>query len=195
MIRAKKPRIKAEDVVKRYQDLLEIARLVSWCMNRDHLIKTCLEHISQKNFTFDVPDEEAVDLTVDFDLSQSIVVTGSSEYKLKPVLHLVETQRATTIQGKIAASTFQTFEAVVTAIWDKKLADDGTDVDEEYTKVRVTKASDTDPTPFQIFCLVPAKNYIVEVDVNDDRLPDRPEVTVAAEQFPPGGVYDLGNPI
>jgi hypothetical protein len=32
----------------RYQDLLEIARLVSWCMNRDHLIKTCLDHINQR---------------------------------------------------------------------------------------------------------------------------------------------------
>ena len=46
--RAEKPKIKAEDWVKRYQDLLEIARLVSWCMNRDHLIKTCLDHINQR---------------------------------------------------------------------------------------------------------------------------------------------------
>jgi len=43
-----KPRTKAEDLVKRYQNLLEIARLVSWCMNRDHLIKTCLDHINQR---------------------------------------------------------------------------------------------------------------------------------------------------
>jgi hypothetical protein len=47
-IRAKEPKIEAEDLVKRYQDLLEIARLVSWCTNRDHLIKTCLDHISQR---------------------------------------------------------------------------------------------------------------------------------------------------
>ena len=46
--RAKKPKIKKEDLVRRYQDLLEIARLVSWCTNRDHLIKTCLDHISQR---------------------------------------------------------------------------------------------------------------------------------------------------
>jgi len=32
----------------RYQDLLEIARLVSWCMNRDYLIRTCLDHIIQR---------------------------------------------------------------------------------------------------------------------------------------------------
>jgi len=34
--------------MERYQDLLEIARLVSWCMNRGYLIKTCLDHISQR---------------------------------------------------------------------------------------------------------------------------------------------------
>jgi hypothetical protein len=45
---AKRPNIEAEDSVKRYQDLLEIARLVSWCTNRDHLIKTCLDHINQR---------------------------------------------------------------------------------------------------------------------------------------------------
>jgi GAF domain-containing protein len=44
----KATKIKAGDLVKRYQDLLEIARLVSWCMNRDYLIKTCLDHISQR---------------------------------------------------------------------------------------------------------------------------------------------------
>jgi hypothetical protein len=33
---------------RRYGDLIEIARLVSWCMNRDYLIKTCLDHISQR---------------------------------------------------------------------------------------------------------------------------------------------------
>jgi hypothetical protein len=48
VIRAKKPKIKAEGLVKRYQDLLEIARLVSWCMNRDYLIKTCLDHLSRR---------------------------------------------------------------------------------------------------------------------------------------------------
>ena len=39
---------KEEILAKRYQDLLEIARLVSWCTNRGYLIKTCLDHISQR---------------------------------------------------------------------------------------------------------------------------------------------------
>jgi hypothetical protein len=45
---AGRPNTEAEDSVKRYQDLLEIARLVSWCTNRDHLIKTCMDHIHQR---------------------------------------------------------------------------------------------------------------------------------------------------
>jgi len=40
--------IKEKELVRRYEDLLEIARLVSWCMNRDYLIKTCLDHISRR---------------------------------------------------------------------------------------------------------------------------------------------------
>lgn len=39
---------KERDLLRRYQDLLEIARLVSWCMNRDYLIKTCLDHIGRR---------------------------------------------------------------------------------------------------------------------------------------------------
>ena len=30
------------------QNLLEIARLVGWCMNRNYLIKICLDHVSQR---------------------------------------------------------------------------------------------------------------------------------------------------
>jgi len=41
-MRAKKLKIKEEDLVRRYQDLLEIARLVSWCMNLSALrVRSC----------------------------------------------------------------------------------------------------------------------------------------------------------
>lgn len=46
LARVKSPRMK--DMVRRYWDLLEIARLVSWCTNRDYLIRTCLDHISKR---------------------------------------------------------------------------------------------------------------------------------------------------
>ena len=39
---------KEKILAKRCEDLLEIARLVSWCTDRDYLIKTCLDHISQR---------------------------------------------------------------------------------------------------------------------------------------------------
>ena len=48
MARTQSSRYIKEDIGRRYQDLLEIARLVSWCMNRDYLIKTCLDHINQR---------------------------------------------------------------------------------------------------------------------------------------------------
>jgi len=44
----KKAKGKEGDISRRYQDLIEIARLVSTCMNRDYLIKTCLDHLSQR---------------------------------------------------------------------------------------------------------------------------------------------------
>ncbi len=43
-----KATVKKDDLNKRHRDLLEIARLVSWCINRDYLIKTCLDHISKR---------------------------------------------------------------------------------------------------------------------------------------------------
>jgi hypothetical protein len=45
---AKKQKIKKNDLARRYQDLLEMARLVSWCMNPDYLVKNCLLHLSQR---------------------------------------------------------------------------------------------------------------------------------------------------
>jgi len=47
-LRGKKAKTKEENLGKRYQDLLDIARVVSWCTDRDYLIKTCLDHISQR---------------------------------------------------------------------------------------------------------------------------------------------------
>jgi hypothetical protein len=47
-LRGKKAKTKEENLLKRYQDLLDIARVVSWCTDQDYLIKTCLNHISQR---------------------------------------------------------------------------------------------------------------------------------------------------
>jgi len=119
-----------------------------------------------KNFTFDVPDGGAVDLTVDFDLSQSIVDEGNGTYKLKPVLHLVETDGAATIEGTIKDATFgDSSQVEVTVIWDENKSGtvDPYPVDQVYTKVVVTQEPANADTPFSIFWLVPGQYYIVEV--------------------------------
>ena len=36
------------DSFNRYRDLLEMAHLVSWCTDRDFLIRSCLQHINQR---------------------------------------------------------------------------------------------------------------------------------------------------
>lgn len=122
---------------------------------------------TDKQFDFVVVGGGAVDLTVDFDLSQSIVVTGQGTYQLKPVLHINRTQEAATIQASIRDTTYTTFgssEAVVTVYWDKNdnAVVDGDD--EEYTSVIVTQGTPPE-TQFRIFWLVPNEDYVVQVEI------------------------------
>lgn len=125
---------------------------------------------TDKEFDFEVTGGGAVDLTVDFDLSQSIVVTGSGTYKLKPVLHINETQEAATIQGSIAASTFGSFtEAVVIVTWDKDDSGTVNTGDEEYTRVTVEK-EDSVPTQFNIYWLVPTQSYVIQITVGGTQI-------------------------
>ena len=149
---------------------------------------------TDKNFDFDVAGGAAVDLTVDFDLSQSIVVTGSDRYELKPVLHINETQAAAKIFGEIAAATFGTATAAVVVVtWDKDNSGDKGVDDEEYTRLQVEKGI-ADPTGFAIFWLVPNQSYIVEVVVEDTLVYTE---TVNATDLIPGADFELngGNPI
>jgi hypothetical protein len=149
---------------------------------------------TDKNFDFDVTGGGAVALTVDFDLSQSLVVTGSNQYKLKPVLHLVSTAEAATITGNILGATFGAeSEATIVVTRDSDNSGTLTAGDEEYTKLVVTKGP-SDPTPFSIFWLVPEQSYIVEVQVGGGTVYSE---AVAGASLPPGAVFPLntGNPI
>ena len=86
----------------------------------------------------------AVDITIDFDLSNSIVVTGPAanpSYKIKPVLHIVETAGSATIEGTIDNLLFPESYVVITVY-------DSTDQQQEYTKLQVFKDEDaTDVQP------------------------------------------------
>lgn len=143
---------------------------------------------TDKNFDFDVPSGGAVDLTVDFDLSQSIVLTGSNTYQLKPVLHLNQTSQAVTLQGNIDFGS-STGPATVIVISDRNnngtleepnLLDPSTD--EEYTRVFVT-----DSSQFQIFWLVPSQRYFVQILLGGQKY----EETIQPGSLPPGGVFKL----
>jgi len=136
---------------------------------------------TDKNFDFDVASGTAVDLTVDFDLSRSIVVTGSDRYKLKPVLHINETHAAATISGTIGPAFGDSTEAIVTV----------TSGSEPYTQIVVTKP---DPLPpegveFRIFWLVANQSYTVTVGVYTE--------AVNATDLGPGADFVLngGDPI
>jgi hypothetical protein len=149
---------------------------------------------TDKNFDFEVAGGGAVALTVDFDLSQSLVVTGSHKYKLKPVLHIVSTAEAATITGSISAATFGAeTQATVIVTQDNDNSGTLTAGDEEYTRLQVPKGA-ADPTLFSIYWLVPDLSYIVEVQIAGVTVYTE---SVANTSLPPAAVYPLnsGNPI
>jgi hypothetical protein len=131
---------------------------------------------TDKNFEFDVASGTAVDLMVDFDLSQSIKPKQDG-YQLKPVLHLNETSKAATIVGIIDWEGFADSTATVT------VESQG----QEYTKLVVEK-EDGGNTEFRIFWLVPNHSYTVELEVNGVSVLPEP---VTTGDLGPGEVVTL----
>ena len=139
---------------------------------------------TDQNFDFDVAESAAVDITVDFDLSKSIVVegpAGTPSYNLKPVLHIVETTEAATIEGTIANPSFVDNYVVITVI----ALSNG----EEYTKVRVDKNTTVGATQanYSIFWLVPNQDYRVYIDYDPET-----EIPQAFDTDKPVSAADVG---
>jgi hypothetical protein len=122
----------------------------------------------EREFLFELEGGKTLDLTIDFDLSQSLAVSGSQlapSYQLNPVVHINPTKEAGAIQGEIAAETFeehQSGEATVTVFLDKDQSGGLNGADEEYTRVLVDKGNRL----FTIFWLVPEQGYIVQIELN-----------------------------
>ena len=109
---------------------------------------------TDKQFDWWVENGGAVNITVHFDLSQSIVETGVGEYKLKPVIHLFDNnpQEAARICGNIDPGSFDgdpPEDVVITVIWNGRES-------ETYTRVTVPRQSETEATRFCLFWLVPS---------------------------------------
>lgn len=125
---------------------------------------------TDKNFDFEVVTDLAVNITVDFDLSQSIVVTGDNEYKIKPVLHINKTQEAATICGSIEPLDVGEDPYDVTVTVTRNFGVESS----IYTVVTVARDSEADSAQFCIFWLVPLvvndiyANDIYTVDIEQN---------------------------
>jgi hypothetical protein len=122
----------------------------------------------EREFIFKLEKGKTLDLTIDFDLSQSLSISGappSQSYELEPVLHINPTKEAASIRGGITAETFeehQSAEAIVTVFLDRDQSGNLSEADEEYTRMVV----DMDSPEFQVFWLVPQQGYIVQIEMD-----------------------------
>jgi hypothetical protein len=152
----------------------------------------------EKDFSFQVEEGERVDLTVYFNLGQSLMEENSlweSSDLLSPGFNVVKTDEAATIHGEIAPSTFQDhgFEkAVVTVFMDKDFSGDLSSDDGEYASVAV----DGTRGAFTIHWLVPERGYTVSVELNGMPPSEYQEFAYPAD-VPKGGYFELnkGAPI
>jgi hypothetical protein len=144
----------------------------------------------QINWTLENGGE--MSLTVHFDLSQSIVLSGST-YKLKPVLHLFNNnpEEAAKICGSVTADSFVDgdFPEVVASVIRNG--------EENFTVVTVARKSESDPTEFCVYWLVPLQedeSYTVLID-NGIGIPY--EEKVEYPELQPGKTFELneGNAI
>jgi len=141
----------------------------------------------------DVPvDQElrrngTIHLISHFDLSRSIVGTGSGEKKIKPVIHMFDdAQEGATICGSIDAATFvgdPPKDAVVSVIRDRN--------GDTYTQATVTRESTTDPTDFCIYWVVPDESYSVKIDTDGDGSAEYMESVKSGINLEPGEVANI----
>lgn len=157
------------------------------------------EHLkTDENFIFDVTEPGPIDIIIDFDLSQSLVVTdpfGTPSYKINPVLHIVDALETATINGEIDHGSFIVGHDAQVTVYVPNADFPG--VYKEYTKIEVSE-SGTDPTEFSIYWLDPDQVYSVEIDFDPD-LDNGIEFSedVRANDLEPADVWNLnmGTPI
>ena len=121
-----------------------------------------------------------IDVVIDFDLSQSLVVTGGKPptYKLKPVLHIVKVNDAVIFEGLILNTLFVEGISPVVTVYDK----DGVIYSQVVVELELAPEIDSQ---WQVFWIVPDQNYKVEIDYNGDKVADFTK-DVLAETIPPG---------
>ncbi|KJS30565.1 MAG: hypothetical protein VR64_15190 [Desulfatitalea sp. BRH_c12] len=153
----------------------------------DQIIEIPSENLkTDKNFTIDLTDGSAIDLIIHFDLSMSVVATGTGTYQMKPVLHLFEDPlQAAIISGSIDNASFGLSEKATVMVLDSN--------DIIYTKAEIEKSTTDDPTDFSIFWLVPNQIYTVQIDLNQDGTIDCNEYEELIPMLGEGDQYPLNS--
>lgn len=154
--------------------------------------------VIERDFFFDLEDGKTMDITIDFDLSQSLKLFDTpvaSSYQLEPVLHINQTETAATIRGEISAETFAEYdsrEATIALFVDKDLSGAWSAADEEYTRVVVG----LDNPVFTIFWLIPEQGYTVQIEMDGGGSPEFEQFVFPAD-LQKGDSFDLnhGSPI
>jgi hypothetical protein len=139
--------------------------------------------VTDSPIDLDLAADPEGDLTVDFDLSRSVAAEGSPLdpiFTLRPVLHLVDSDDAVTIQGTIANSLFLGPNVEVT-VADRR--------GRPYTRVQVARDPGSDSTEYVIFWLAPGETY--QVLLNTDPQHDAVADASAIVETEPGEVYDV----
>ncbi len=111
---------------------------------------------------FTVPANQTIDIDLDFNCCASIVITGSGQYRLKPVLHAgqvsIQTNAASAITGKVVDSVTNQPIAGAKIVVALEQKDQATGFD------RVIMETVADAQGNFIFCPVPTGTYDVVVD-------------------------------
>jgi hypothetical protein len=149
---------------------------------------------TDKNFAIDVEKDSLIDLVVHFDLSMSVVISGTEsepEYKLKPVLHLFdEPLKAGIIMGSICNSSLDEESGAIISVYANDVL---------YTQVEVPKLiSDDyntlvpDIVAFEIYWLVPNQEYTVNVNLNSStEAANGTDYTVSVEEPDQIGILEI----
>jgi len=128
---------------------------------------------ADKNIEIDITKDSIMEITLDFDLSLSIVTVAPGTYSLQPLMHIVKTSEAAILEGTLENTLFGTAHKA-----EVMLLADG----EEYTRLIVEKG---DPT-FRIYWLNHDAEYTLRVKDEGEVITEK---TIPAGDIQPSGIY------
>jgi len=102
---------------------------------------------------FDIKEGEVTTLIIDFDADRSVIITGEGQYKLQPVIRIVDEEEAGSISGTVSP-----YEVGL-----KAYAKIGTEIITSCDVISITEG-DIEKGQFTLFALAAYPNYTVTVE-------------------------------